>query len=608
MIYEIEAPDGRILEVEGPEGASDEQVLQAAAQLYNDLVKQAQALSPQQLSGEIPVADPVLSQFLAGPAPQEPERGIGETLVGAGETALSLATGIPAAVTMPAGALSGLAGAVMSGEYGTPQGAQRVAQAAQEAAGLTMYQPRTEAGREMLGAVGEAASVIPPVMPMAPELAAATRLARPTITRGAVEAERAGQQLATTGREAVEQVRETGARMKAEAADFLMPERRAEIRQILQNEPDSTDVVSYRLVNDQVRPDPAADKALKQGWKEGAVASIKAASDEDRRRMRQMLNIYKTGKKSERFRVKNRPADIIGKSLDDRVKFINATRRQAGADLERVAEEQLRGSQVNYSPAVNKLIDDLNQIGVKIEMDESGVARANLRDSDIQGDVKAQRILNNVLKRISDVSAPDAYGVHKAKQFIDTQVSYGKQPQANPLSGTAERIVKDFRANLNNALGEKFPDYREVNTRYSETKNALTDLQKAVGTRLDFDSPNAPAQFGTASRKILSNYASRANMLDALDQVEGTARKYGMKFNDDILNQLIFVNELDRMFGAPADMTFKGQISQALQTGVDVARGNVAQRAFDLLSDKFEKMRGVNEENAIKSMEDILNR
>jgi hypothetical protein len=181
MIYEIEAPDGRILEVEGPEGASDEQVLQAAAQLYNDLVKQAQALSPQQLSGEIPVADPVLSQFLAGPAPQEPERGIGETLVGAGETALSLATGIPAAVTMPAGALSGLAGAVMSGEYGTPQGAQRVAQAAQEAAGLTMYQPRTEAGREMLEAVGEAASVIPPVMPLAPELAAATRLARPAV-------------------------------------------------------------------------------------------------------------------------------------------------------------------------------------------------------------------------------------------------------------------------------------------------------------------------------------------------------------------------------------------------------------------------------------------
>lgn len=33
-IYEVEAPDGSILEIEGPEGASDQQVLQAAAKLY----------------------------------------------------------------------------------------------------------------------------------------------------------------------------------------------------------------------------------------------------------------------------------------------------------------------------------------------------------------------------------------------------------------------------------------------------------------------------------------------------------------------------------------------------------------------------------------------
>lgn len=208
MIYEVEAPDGRILEIEGPEGASNEQVLQAAAQLYNNLVKQSQALSPEQLSGEIPVADPILSQFLAGPAPQKPKRGIGETLVGAGETALSLVSGIPAALTMPAGALGGLAGAIMTGEFGTQEGARNIARSAEEAAGLTMYQPRTEAGREMLGAVGEAASVIPPFMPLATQLEATARMARPAIApaaRAAGEAvteatggmrERAGQLMA----------------------------------------------------------------------------------------------------------------------------------------------------------------------------------------------------------------------------------------------------------------------------------------------------------------------------------------------------------------------------------------------------------------------------
>jgi hypothetical protein len=81
-----------------------------------------------------------------------------------------------------------------------------------------------------------------------------------------------------------------------------------------------------------------------------------------------------------------------------------------------------------------------------------------------------------------------------------------------------------------------------------------------------------------------------------------------MKMEDDVVNQLIFVNELDRMFGAVADTSLKGQVGQALSTGVDIARGNIASRAIDLLAEKAENLRGVNKENAIKAMEEILKR
>jgi hypothetical protein len=86
------------------------------------------------------------------------------------------------------------------------------------------------------------------------------------------------------------------------------------------------------------------------------------------------------------------------------------------------------------------------------------------------------------------------------------------------------------------------------------------------------------------------------------------ASKYGMKLDDDIVNQLIFVNELDRMFGAAADTSLKGQMSQALETGVEIARGNAAQRAMELVAEKAQNLRGVNKENAIKAMEEILKR
>ena len=497
-----------------------------------------------------------------------------------------------------------------------------IAETAAEQAQRPLYVPRTPAGQQAVQAIGQAAELVPPFVPMAAELGMAGRMA------GAAGRQAAGigREAAAAGREAagpaVEAMRETGRaiaevpgavgeakeRAMATLADIAMPERRAQIAQTLKEQPDSTEVVRFRLVNDQVRPDKPADEALKQGWKEGAVASIKAASDEDRKRMQQMLNIYKMGKKREKFRAINRPADILGKSVDNRVKFLSAQREKAGKDIDTIAKKQLRGQQVNYQPAINRFLGELDEIGAKVEMGADGIVRINLRGSEIQGDRQAQRILNATLERLSDVAAPDAYGVHTAKRFIDTQVSYGKQSAQNPLSRKAESILKNLRRNLNASLADQFKDYGAANTKYSQTTQALDDLQDAVGTKLDFDSPNAPAAFGTAMRRILSNYGTRANVIDSLDEVNRVAGQYGMKLDDDIVNQLIFVNELDRMFGAPADMTFKGQISQAMQTGLDVARGNVAQRAMDLVGEGLERMRGINEENAIKVMEEILSR
>lgn len=275
--------------------------------------------------------------------------------------------------------------------------------------------------------------------------------------------------------------------------------------------------------------------------------------------------------------------------------------------INNIAQTRLRGQTVNYDPAINTFLDDLASIGVKVELDENGVAKAILQGSDIQGDRAAQRTLNAVLERLSTTAAPDAYGVHTAKRFIDTQVSYGKNV-ANPLTAQAERILKNLRRNLNQSLGDAFPQYRAANEKYADTITALDDLQRAAGTQIDLESPNANKALGTAMRKLTSNYGTRANLIDSLDQANQVASKYGMKLDDDIVNQLIFVNELDRMFGAAAQTSLKGQVSEAMQTGLEIARGNAAQRAFDLLAEKAQNLRGVNKENAIKAMEEILKR
>jgi hypothetical protein len=454
-----------------------------------------------------------------------------------------------------------------------------------------------ESGAGPLGQI--AASIGGGLLPAVPQIVKTATQA----TAKAVAPSGAGirEQVEPTFRESVQSI-------KATVGEKISPENQRIIKSQLTQTPDSVDLVNVRLSGTQVVPDNEAASAIKQGWKDGTVASIKAATDKDRNAMTKMLNIFKMGEKSESFRAMNRPADILGDTVQSRVDFLANSNKQAGKAIDRIAQTKLRGESVDYDPAVNTFLDDLGSIGVKVEMDQNGLAKVNLQGSRIEGDTGAERLLNIVLKRLSKTDAPDALGVHDAKRFIDTQVNYGKKNLANPLTAEAEKVVKNLRRNLNDSLGEKFPVYKAANEKYSETITALDDLQKAAGTQIDFDSPNANKALGTAMRKLTSNYGTRANLIDSLDQANQVAGKYGMKLDDDIVNQLIFVNELDRMFGAAAQTSLKGQVSEAMQTGLDIARGNAAQRAMELVAEKAQNLRGVNKENAIKEMEKILKR
>lgn len=110
-----------------------------------------------------------------GTSQQTPEPTAIDQIIGAGETALTLATGATGgAVGMAGGTAKGLAEQILTGEFGTRQAQQAVEQAAMKGSQALTYQPRTQAGQEQVKTVGEALSVVPPVLPMAGELAAVT--------------------------------------------------------------------------------------------------------------------------------------------------------------------------------------------------------------------------------------------------------------------------------------------------------------------------------------------------------------------------------------------------------------------------------------------------
>jgi hypothetical protein len=403
-------------------------------------------------------------------------------------------------------------------------------------------------------------------------------------------------------------IRESVQSIKASVEGKISPQEQETLKKAITQSPDSVDVVNFRVAGTQVVPDNLAADAIKQGWKDGTIASIKAATEKDRKSMLQMLNKFKMGERSEVYRTLNRPADILGDTVVSRIDFLFNAKKQAGKELNKIVNTKLAGQRVDFDPAMNQFLGDLAESRIKVILDKNGVPKVDLDGSKIEGDTAAENLLNIVLKRLSKTDVPDAQLVHEAKQFIDTKVSYGKVNPANALTIQAENIVKDLRFNLNQALGDKFPEYKAANTKYSDTLKALEDLQDSAGTKINFDSENANKALGVAMRKLTSNYGTRANLIDSLDQANQIATKYGMKIEDDIVNQLIFVNELDRMFGAAAQTSLKGQVAEAMQTGVDIARGGAARRALELLAEKGEELRGINKENAIKAIEELLKR
>ena len=75
-----------------------------------------------------------------------------------------------------------------------------------------------------------------------------------------------------------------------------------------------------------------------------------------------------------------------------------------------------------------------------------------------------------------------------------------------------------------------------------------------------------------------------------------------------MLTQVLFVDELDRVFGPVARTSFQGQIDQALKQGTRAVstKGGVIDLAVSAAGKVAEKARGINEAGAFQSIRELL--
>jgi hypothetical protein len=377
---------------------------------------------------------------------------------------------------------------------------------------------------------------------------------------------------------------------------------KAQTEAIIKNKPDSR-VAKYMIDGQgKVVNDPVAKEVIKQGLDEGTVATIKGASAKDKQAMNKALDILEQRKLDKKYAALNRSSDVVGETAMDRVKFVQSANQKAAQQLEGVAKS-LKGQSVDPTPAAQSFIDDLSDLGVTFSN-----GKPVFKGSNIEGVTPAEGLITKIINRMKEVG-DDAYDLHNLKKFIDEQVSYGKAGEG--LTGNTERIVKALRSNIDSLLDNNFAQYNQVNTQYSTTRQALDSFLDAAGSKFDITKAGAEKQLGTLMRRLLSNAQSRVQVQNALDDIQNVAETFGGKFDDDIISQMVFVDELERVFGSQAPTSFQGGIEKGIQKGVNVARKlkdttGMFDLALEGIGTGIEKARGINEENLIKSLRQIL--
>ena len=357
---------------------------------------------------------------------------------------------------------------------------------------------------------------------------------------------------------------------------------------------------------DKVVKDPKAIETLKQGFTEGIIASVKGSTKTDRRNMGKALDLLKKGKANERFASAFRPSDVVGDSVFKRYESVAAINKKAGEGIDKAARD-FKG-RVNLVDPVDSFIRDLKEMGISVTS-RDGVLTPNFKGSDIEDlEGPSRGAVKTMLRRSVDAAkSGDPLKAHRMKKLIDTRVTFGRGGD-QALDAKLEVVFKKLRSGIDGTLDRKFPKYDSANKVYSESIGAIDNFRAAVGSKFDPKAPGANRFLGTTTRRLMSNAQTRTPLNNAINQLGAVSGKHGKKFEDDVLTQAIFVDELQRMFGANSTTSFLGDIEKGVKTGLEAATGR--RGPIDLVLDAGEAViktvKGVNEDNAIKAMSELL--
>ena len=530
-IVTIQTPSGESVQIDAPEGATDDQIFRFAKSqgLFNQ--RGDNELRPEQAATPADVDFIPTEENLARPMPEQPERTLLDEAIGLGEAALTTVTGATGgAIGFGIGAAEGILGE-LTGRI--PQG-EGIHEATRLASELT-FQPRTEAGQENVKALGDILGVLPPVLGATP-----LNTLRPLVS----------------GKFITDKLLKNPRSKRALLAD-----------EIRRGNPNIENVTKALDASGEIITRPASKRAVKvlggDHVAKGTVSVIENMNSASKSQLNKMLNNIERGRKEPLFGDANRPSDILGQSVLNRAKQVSLINKKAGETIGNTAKS-LKDVNVDISPANNQFFNSLNELGVTFSRADDGWVTPDFsRSKFIGGSQKEMTVLINDLLD----GAPAFEVAHKLKRTIRDNIDFDTGGTGQ-IKGASQQLLKDLSRGIDDVLDITSPKYKKANESFAKTIKLKEGFDKLAGKDIDIGTDLSAEILGGKAMRLDSNAVSRTAIKKLFLDADDVLGEFGIKFKDDIPSLIHVTGKLNDAFKLSPGGSLKGNI---ISGGLDVA-------------------------------------
>ena len=530
-IVTIQTPSGESVQIDAPEGATDDQIFRFAKSqgLFNQ--RGDNELRPEQAATPADVDFIPTEENLARPMPAQPERPLLDEAIGLGEAALTTVTGATGgAIGFGIGAAEGILGE-LTGRI--PQG-EGIHEATRLASELT-FQPRTEAGQENVKALGDILGVLPPVLGATP-----LNTLRPLVS----------------GKFITDKLLKNPRSKRALLAD-----------EIRRGNPNIENVTKALDASGEIITRPASKRAVKvlggDHVAKGTVSVIENMNSASKSQLNKMLNNIERGRKEPLFGDANRPSDILGQSVLNRAKQVSLINKKAGETIGNTAKS-LKDVNVDISPANNQFFNSLNELGVTFSRADDGWVTPDFsRSKFIGGSQKEMTVLINDLLD----GAPAFEVAHKLKRTIRDNIDFDTGGTGQ-IKGASQQLLKDLSRGIDDVLDITSPKYKKANESFAKTIKLKEGFDKLAGKDIDIGTDLSAEILGGKAMRLDSNAVSRTAIKKLFLDADDVLGEFGIKFKDDIPSLIHVTGKLNDAFKLSPGGSLKGNI---ISGGLDVA-------------------------------------